>query len=72
MKLTKSNLKVQMAINNIEFIKDLAELTGISRNSLTKYCSVEGIETITLKNLLKLCTVFNCSIDDLINVEEGE
>ncbi len=72
MKITKSNLKVQMAINNIEFIKDLAKLTGISRNSLTKYCSVEGIETITLKNLLKLCTVFNCSIDDLINVEEGE
>lgn len=72
MKLIKSNLKVQMAINNIEFIKDLAKLTGISRNSLTKYCSVEGIETITLKNLLKLCTVFNCSIDDLINVEEGE
>lgn len=68
MKIVKVNLKVEMAKAKIKNISELSRLTGISRYSLTKYCSPEGMNDITLKTLIKICTALKCNIDDLIEI----
>ncbi len=70
MKIIKVNLEVEMAKAKIKSISELARRTGISRYSLTKYCSPEGMADITLKNLLKICTVLKCDINDIIEIEK--
>lgn len=70
MKIVKVNLKVEMAKAKIKNISELSRLTGISRYSLTKYCSPEGMNDITLKTLIKICTALKCNIDDIIEIDD--
>lgn len=72
MKISNVNLEVEMARARIKSISELARRTGISRYSLTKYCSPEGMMDITLKNLLKICTVLGCDIHDIIEIKKEE
>lgn len=60
-----SKLHVQMGLNKIRSIRQLSELTGISRLSLTKLYDgdAKGIEFATLNTL---CSFFDCSISDLL------
>lgn len=69
MKIIKVNLEIEMAKAGIKSISELSRRTGINRHSLTRYCNPEGIGDVTLKNLLKICSVLNCKIEDIIEVE---
>ncbi|KRU40026.1 helix-turn-helix domain-containing protein [Clostridium sporogenes] len=69
MEISKVNLEIEMAKAGVKSISQLSRHTGLSRHSLTKYCTIEGMENITLKNLLKICTVLNCKIEDVIEIE---
>ncbi|APC82192.1 helix-turn-helix domain-containing protein [Clostridium botulinum] len=69
MNIVKVNLEIEMAKAKVKSISELARRTEISRHSLTKYCSPEGMIDITLKNLLKICSVLDCKIEDIIEVK---
>lgn len=72
MKISDVNLEVAMAKVKIKSFSELARRTKISRNSLTKYCSPEGIEKITLKNLMIICTELKCEINDIVEFDKED
>lgn len=61
-----SKLHIQMGIHKIKSIRQLSELTGISRLSLTRLYDgdAKGVEFSTLNTL---CEKFNCGLCDLID-----
>lgn len=63
--MIKSNLHVLMGQNKIKSIRQLSELTGISRLSLTKLYDGDGkgIEYTTLDTL---CRHFKCDVGDIL------
>ena len=65
----KSNLKILMALNNINTQEELIRLSGVSYSVISKIEKGEQVETIELHNLLKVCAVMGCSIDQLINID---
>lgn len=69
--MIKSNLHILMGTNKIKSIRQLSELTGISRLSLTRIYDGDGkgIEYATLNTL---CRHFQCSVCDILYYEEGE
>lgn len=69
--MIKSNLHILMGQHKIKSIRQLSELTGISRLSLTKIYDGEGkgIEYATLDTL---CRFFGCQVGDILYWEEGE
>ena len=46
---------------------EIADSVGISRATLSQYCS--GRAQPTLATLSKLCTVLDCSADEILNVK---
>ncbi len=46
-------------------INELADSTGINRMTLSKIINHQGHSTVT-DNLDKLCTYFECNIEDLV------
>jgi putative transcriptional regulator len=68
--MIKSNLHILMGKHKIKSIRQLSELTKISRLSLTKIYDGEGkgIEYATLDTL---CRHFNCQVSDILYYEEG-
>lgn len=66
-----SNLHVLMGQQKIKSIRQLSELTGISRLSLTRIYDGDGkgIEYATLDTL---CRFFNCNVGDILYWEEGK
>lgn len=69
MRISNVNLEVAMAKIKIRSFSELSRRTNLSRTSLTKYCSPEGMQSITLKNLMILCTELKCEINDIIDFE---
>jgi putative transcriptional regulator len=69
--MIKSNLHILMGQKKIKSIRQLSEITGISRLSLTRIYDGEGkgIEYATLDTL---CRHFNCQVGDILYWEEGE
>jgi putative transcriptional regulator len=63
----KSNLHILMGKHKIRSINKLAELTGISRPTLTRIYKDES-DRIELDTIYKLCTFFNCSVGDLFTI----
>ena len=49
---------------------DIATALGISRATISQYIS--GRAQPTLANLSKLCSVLDCSADDILCVKRGE
>ncbi|ATV35909.1 helix-turn-helix domain-containing protein [Fusobacterium pseudoperiodonticum] len=62
----KSKLRYLMADKKIDSIKNLAELTGVSRPPLDKLYKEKDLETLSLDVLARVCKYFNCKIEDLI------
>ena len=63
-----SNLKLLMAVNNIDTMKDLMRLSGISWKIGNKLEKFIDIETLELSSVLKVCAIFKCNIQDLLNI----
>lgn len=57
-----------MAINKLN-ISQLADMTGISRNTITKIYHEKG-KRIDFKTINTLCNFFKCSPSDLLVVTE--
>lgn len=62
-----TNIRILMALNGIRTLKDIMQLTGISWSVLTKLDKGEALETIELHNILKVCVLFGCDLEELIN-----
>lgn len=59
-------IRHRMADNKIDDIKQLMDLSGVSRNSITKLYRDNNIETTKIETLTRLCDTFNCKLSDLI------
>ena len=68
--IVKNNLRVLMAKRKMN-IKDVAEKTGLSRTTISKLYN-EQSTTIAFETIYKLCTLFECSVDELIYIDETE
>jgi len=64
---SSTNIRILMALNGIRTLKDIMQLTGISWSVLTKLDKGEALETIELHNILKVCVLFGCDLEELIN-----
>ncbi|CAN2327136.1 Transcriptional regulator [Fusobacterium sp. oral taxon C10] len=62
----KSKLRYLMADKKIDSIKNLAELTEVSRPPLDKLYKEKDLETLSLDVIARICKYFNCRIEDLI------
>lgn len=63
----KERLK-QLRLENNMLQKELAEKIGVARSSVTKY--ELGTGEPNLETLLKLCDIFDCSLDYLLGRSE--
>lgn len=54
--------------------RGFANMTGISRNVINKYCNNETDHHIPLDNLAKMCKYLNCGITDILELvrEDGD
>ncbi len=67
-----SKLKNLMEENDITSISELQRISKISRTTLQKLYDSKNIETISLKFIKELCILLNCSIEQLISIEEED
>lgn len=64
--MLKIKLGYLMVDHKIKSIAELSRRTSIHRDTLRKLVNDERAETITLENLIKLCDLFQCTLNDLI------
>lgn len=50
-------------------IQDVSDATGLSRKSISKLYNETSIQ-ITFDVIARLCTYFNCEVDDLLTLEK--
>lgn len=55
-----------MALNKIDNVVELMDKSGASRNSINKLIKEEGIETLKIETLIKICDALNCNLSELI------
>ena len=67
--MIKSNLLILMAQKNIRKINVLQEQTGLSWDIFNKLLNNENIESIRFGNLIKICKVLECDIEELIDIK---
>jgi putative transcriptional regulator len=70
--MIKSNLRILMAQNKIDNIKDLMIKSGLSRNAINRIYKETEIDKADLKTLIQLCDTFKCSLSDLIEYTPNE
>ncbi len=68
--IVKNNLRVLMAKNKMN-IKDVHEATGLSRTTISKLYNEEST-TIAFDTIYKLCTLFNCEVNELLYLDKDE
>lgn len=68
----KSKLRYLMADKKINSIKELVDLTGVSRPPLDKLYKEKDLETLSLEVISRICKFFNCKIEDLIEYVHEE
>lgn len=68
--VVRNNLRVLMAKRKMN-IQELSDATGLSRKSISKLYNETSIQ-ITFDVIATLCTFFNCSVDELLYLEEKE
>ena len=68
-KLIKSELSILMAQKKIRRLNYLQEQTNLSWDVFNKLMNDENISTIRLGNLVKICNVLNCKINDLVVIK---
>jgi putative transcriptional regulator len=64
----KNNLRVLMAVHKMN-IKDVHEVTGLSRTTISKLYNEEST-TIAFETIYKLCKLFSCDVNDLLILEK--
>ena len=64
--MLKCNIGYLMVDHKIKTITELVNLTGLSRDTLTKIRDHSKLETVKLETYLKLCDYFKCNLSDLI------
>lgn len=64
--MLKCKIGYLMVDHKIKSITKLMELTGLSRETLTKITNGESLETVKLDTYIKLCDYFKCPLNDLI------
>lgn len=62
----KCKLRYLMADKRINSVKELIELTGVSRPPLDKLYKENKLETLSLDVLSRICDFFCCNLSDLI------
>jgi DNA-binding Xre family transcriptional regulator len=67
----KSNLRILMAQNGIKTLRELGRRANVSWKILSNLDNNTDIETIQLKNLLKICLALNCTLEQLIQIDYG-
>ncbi|SDI14906.1 putative transcriptional regulator [Alteribacillus persepolensis] len=68
MKELKVNLRVLMAQHKMK-IKDVHEKTGLSRTTISKLYNEESTK-IGMDTIVKLCSLFDCGVEELLILEE--
>lgn len=66
MKIIESRLRECMAKKKIKTLRELGRLANVSWKIISNLDNDTDIETIQLKNLLKICLALECTLDDLI------
>ena len=64
--MLKNYLRYRMADKEMNYIVELMQLSGVSRNSINKLIRNENVETIKLSTLIKLCDALECDLADLV------
>lgn len=64
--MLKCYIRHRMADKNIKNVLELMNLSGVSRNAITKLYYSDGIETVKVDTLMRLCNALDCSLSDLI------
>lgn len=57
-----------MAEMKISSISELMRMSDLSRGAIEKVYHERNLENINLSTLVALCKVFNCTLDDLIQI----
>ncbi len=68
----KNNLRILMAEKRIDNITVLMEVTGLSRNALSKLWRNQDIETVKLETLIQICKPLNVKLSDLVEYIPGD
>jgi len=55
-----------MADKNIDDIKALMEISGVSRNTINKLYRNNKIESLNVSTLIRLCNALDCNLSDLL------
>jgi putative transcriptional regulator len=68
MKEVKNNLRILMAKNKMT-IRDVHKATGMSEVTISKLYH-EKSNTIAFETIRKLCVLFDCTVDELLYLDE--
>lgn len=63
------NLLIVMAKKNIRTIRELHEMTGISRVTLSKILNGKA-DSLSLNTVIRICNGIGCDVQDLVKIEE--
>lgn len=64
--MLKIKIGYLMVDHKIKTIAELSRRTGLNKNTISKLVNNDKPETLTLENILKICDLFNCTLQDLI------
>ena len=64
--MLKIKIGYLMVDHKIKTIAELSRRTGLNKNTISKLVNNDKRETLTLENILKICDLFNCTLQDLI------
>jgi len=67
----KNNLRLLMAQNNIRTMVDLEEKSGVSRQVLDRLDKNKS-KRLDFETITKLCTLFDCSVDEFLYIKDEE
>lgn len=67
----KNNLRILMAQHGIRTMVELEEKSGVSRQVLDRLEKGKS-KRLDFETVVKLCTLFNCEVGDLLFVDKKE
>jgi putative transcriptional regulator len=67
----KNNLRILMAKQGIRTMVELEEKSGVSRQVLDRLDKGKS-KRLDFDTVIKLCTLFNCDVGELLYVEEEQ
>ena len=67
--MVTSELSILMAKNHIRRLNYLQEQTNLSWDIFNKLINDDNITTIRLGNIVKICNILRCNVEDLVNIK---